>query len=60
MSRKPDFTVKAMDKTTDEKNKVGGAWTNKDGTISIVLSPFIVLRSHPDLLITLFPATMAE
>lgn len=54
-SRKPDFTVKALNKSTDEKGRVGAAWTNKDETISVVLDAFVVLHGGKDLLITLFP-----
>lgn len=55
MSRKPDYRVGALDKATDEKATVGGAWINPDGTISIVLNSFVVLNANKSLLITLFP-----
>lgn len=55
MSRKPDYRVAALDKTTDEKNNIGGAWLNDDGSIAVVLNPFIVLTARKSLLITLFP-----
>lgn len=54
--KKPDYIVKAMigqgDK--DMKGKVGAAWVNEDGSISIDLEPFVVLTAHADLHITLF------
>lgn len=53
--RKPDYWVKAMDKGTNEKRKVGAAWSNRDGSISIDIDAFTTLRSSPDLVITLFP-----
>ena len=55
MSRKPDWDLKAMVKDTDEKNRVGAAWSNENGSISIVLDPFIVLQSSKQLVLTLFP-----
>jgi hypothetical protein len=44
-----------MDKVTDEKNNVGAAWINPDGTIRIVLDPFIALAASKALVLTLFP-----
>lgn len=55
MSRAPDFDVKALRKDTDEKARIGAGWINKDGSISIVLDSFVVLQSHPKLIITCFP-----
>ena len=55
MSRKPDYVVKALNKHTDEKNKVGAAWLNKDGSVSVVLDPFITLTASKSLVITIFP-----
>lgn len=56
-ARKPDYRVSALNKATSVKGSVGAAWLNEDGTISIVLDPFIVLNDSPNLLITLFPVT---
>jgi hypothetical protein len=55
--RRPDYRVGAMNKATDAKNNVGGAWLNEDGTIAVILDNFIVLQGGKDLLITLFPNT---
>lgn len=56
-SRKPDYRVGALNKRTNSKNILGGAWKNEDGTISVVLDDFVVLSQHSkELLITLFPA----
>lgn len=52
--RKPDYHVHAMDKRTDEKSRVGAAWANPDGSIRVVLNPFVVLAAGPNLVITLF------
>lgn len=58
--RKPDFWVKAMNKATNEKRKVGAAWRNPDGSISVDIDAFTVLASSPDLVITLFPIERDE
>lgn len=55
MSRKPDYIVKALDKQTDDKARVGAAWQNPDGTVSVVLNSFTVLKGGKETLITLFP-----
>lgn len=55
MSRSPDFNLSALDKHTGERSRVGAAWLNKDGTISIALNAFVTLRANPDLVLTLFP-----
>lgn len=55
MSRTPDYDVKAMRKDTEQKARVGAAWKNEDGSISIVLDPFVVLEGHTQLIITCFP-----
>ncbi len=57
-TRKPDYNVSAMNKSTEEKGRIGAAWINQDGSISITLDAFIVLpNAGKDLLITLFPKT---
>ena len=53
--RKPDYWLKGMNKETNEKRKVGAAWDNPDGSISIDLDAFTVLESSPALVLTLFP-----
>lgn len=55
MSRKPDYRFAAMNKSTDEKNNVGAAWVNPDGTISVALDSFIQLTASKNLVLTLFP-----
>ena len=52
--RKPDYRLHALNKGTDEKNRIGGAWENEDGSISIRLDAFIVLQAGPELVLTLF------
>lgn len=58
--RKPDFWVKAMNKRTDEKRKIGAAWQNEDGSISVAIDCFTVLEASPDLVVTLFPVDTKE
>lgn len=65
MPRKPDYWLKAMDKSQPGKTlasagKVGAAWKNADGSISIDLNAFIVLPASPDLVLTLFPIERGE
>lgn len=59
---KPDFWLKAMDKRIGGRAataKVGAAWKNADGSISIDLNAFVTLetvtRSPKELVLTLFP-----
>lgn len=53
--RKPDFRLKALDKDTDVKGSVGAGWLNDDGSISVVLNPWVVLNANKSLVLTLFP-----
>lgn len=56
--RRPHFRAAALFKSQQGKGgNVGGAWKNDDGTISLILDPFIVLSqtNNKDLLVTLFP-----
>ena len=40
MSRTPDMVLSVMDKTTGARSgKIGAAWHNEDGSISLVLNP---------------------
>lgn len=56
MSRKPDYIAKAMNKATGEKSwRIGCAWHNSDGSVSVKVDPFIVLTGGEDLVVTLFP-----
>lgn len=52
--RLPDYAVHAMNKDTDEKARVGGAWINDDGSIAIRLDNFVHLIGSKSLVITLF------
>lgn len=65
--KKPDYWLKAMDKSHPGKSfsgKVGVAWKNADGSISIDLEPFITLetvtRTPKELVLTLFARERTE
>lgn len=55
IGRKPDFVLKALNKDTDAKAKVGAAWNNPDGSISVELNAFVVIPASRGLVLTLFP-----
>ena len=56
MATLPDYTVGGLNKTTGDRNaKLGAAWRNADGSITVKLDAFIVLHGGPDLLVRLFP-----
>lgn len=59
MNRKPDYDVSALNKATDVKGRIGAAWKNDDGTISVILNDFVAVKQEGDLLITLFPKSDA-
>ena len=52
--RQPDFHVHALDQTNEARARIGAAWKNDDGSISIRLDPFVVLTAAPTLLVRLF------
>ena len=53
--RPPDYIVKVMDKLTDAKSgRLGAAWDNADGSISIIMDPGTCLTYGPTLEIRLF------
>lgn len=54
-STKPTHVIKVMDRTTKKKGgRVGAAWLNKDGSISIHLDTGITLSWNDGLMITAF------
>lgn len=59
-TRTPDYDFLAMNKDTDERNRVGAGWINPDGSISIVLSPFIQLSASKSLVLNLFTKKAKE
>lgn len=57
---KPDYTVSAMVKSTEEKGPVGVAWRGQSGSIRIKLNSFVVLHGGNDLVLTLFDVKETE
>lgn len=56
IGRTPEWIVSVLDKQTDKKGRIGVAWDNEDGSISIKLNMCTVIDTRTqDLLITLFP-----
>jgi hypothetical protein len=53
--RPPDYQVSAWNHATDLKGRIGVAWLNASGRISLHLDPFVVIQGSQDLQITLFP-----
>lgn len=55
MAKKPTHIIKVMDRA-DKKNvgRVGVAWLNQDGTISITLNVGVTLSWNDGLMITAF------
>ncbi len=54
IGRRPDYILSALCKRTELRGRVGAAWVNEDGTLSIKLNAFVVLSANDDLVITLF------
>lgn len=52
--RPPDYNVNCLNKQNEAKGKIGAAWINDDGSIRIVLDPFVVLPPSHLAVITLF------
>lgn len=57
MANQPDFDLVFLRKATGEKGKVGAGWSNPDGSISVVLNPFVQLEQNPDVVFRLFKRT---
>ncbi len=53
--RLPDYRIKALNKDTDERDYIGAAWQNDDGSIGLKFNPFVVVPVGSDFAITLFP-----
>lgn len=52
--RAPDYIIKAMSRDGQLKQRVGAAWLNAEGSISLKLDAFVVLNGQNDPIITLF------
>lgn len=55
MAKQPDYVIKALDKVTNEKGKIGAAWKNDDGRITIIFDAFVKVSVGKDFVITAFP-----
>lgn len=51
----PTHRFRVLDKTTDQKNEIGAAWLNTDGSLTVVLNICTILQSDKNLVYTLFP-----
>jgi hypothetical protein len=54
---KPTHRLKFLNKVTEERGEVGDGWLNPDGSVSIVLNPFVTLTQSKDIDLRLFPVT---
>lgn len=54
IGRTPDYVVKAMDRDTDRAMRIGAAWKNDNGSISVDLDVFVHLDGSKRPIITLF------
>lgn len=53
--RKPDYILSGLLKGTNIANRnLGAAWINDDGSIYLMINPFVVLQSSTDHVLTLF------
>lgn len=48
VSRSPDYSVSALDKTSGLKGKVGVAWRQPDGSVRVKFNAFVTLPSPLD------------
>lgn len=56
MSTSPDYVLKALNKITGDKTgKIGVAWKNEDGTLTLALDMLINLSSDKNIVLKLFP-----
>lgn len=53
--RPPEYILKAMDKLTNDKSRVGAGWCEKDGSISLILDRFVTLSGRDSIVLKLFP-----
>lgn len=53
--RMPDYEIKALDKATQERGKIGAAWLQDDGSIYIKFERFAAIPTGKGFAITAFP-----
>ena len=56
MATTPDYRIGVLNKDTEERaSNVGAGWLNADGSISVVINPYVVLPTGKQYVITMFP-----
>lgn len=55
IGRKPEYILKAKMKGPGAYARVGVAWNNPDGSISLRLNPFVELREFDQIMVMLYP-----
>jgi hypothetical protein len=58
--RKPDYILKAMDKITNDKGRIGAAWVEEDGSVSVIVDRFAFLSGSENVVLKLFPNDKAK
>lgn len=53
--RSPDFRLRAYDKRAKKGTTIGAGWTADNGSINIVIDPFVVLRQRENYSFHLYP-----
>ncbi len=55
-NRRPDYILKAIHHVTHDRSpRLGAAWKNADGTVSIIMDLGCSLAYGPELTVMLFP-----
>lgn len=44
--RKPEYNLSGLNKDTDARGRCGAGWLNEDGSISITLDPWVMLKGR--------------
>lgn len=52
--RQPDYDLSFLNKDTGQKGRIGAAWSNPDGSISLTLNPMVTVPSDQNLVLKLF------
>ncbi len=60
IGRLPEYDVSAINGTTEGRGRVGAAWINEEGHITLKLNPFVQLHQDGHLILTLFPKPSAK
>lgn len=56
MALTPDYRLGVLNKDTEERaSNLGAGWLNDDGSISLVINPYVVLPTGKQYVMTLFP-----